>query len=231
MTTIQTVNPSVNVLRSLLWAFNDAVNLQGLLQAKQTWYNANHQTFWNNWIRDVFDLRTANIFGVAVWSRILDVPFVGTVDPSPPTYPAFGFDNGNMASPIQNFFDAGVIDSAGGNFATDSDTSFGLSVDELRLLLRLRFFQLITRGAVPEINRFLHFLFGPDELYAVDNLNMTMRYVFVGAVARNLVQPMIQFDLLPRPAGVRIITEFTDAPSFGFDPVGQNFFESSFRAT
>lgn len=229
MSTIQTYNPTVNVLRSLLWAFNDAVNLQGLLQDKQTWYTENHVTFWNNWVRDVFDLRTANIFGVSVWSRILDVPFVGTVEPSPPTYPAFAFDNGVANSPIQNFFDPNTPNTAGGNFATDADASFGLSVDELRLLLRLRFFQLVTRGAIPEINRFLRFLFGPDELYATDNLDMTMRYVFIGAVARNLIQPITQFDLLPRPAGVRIIIEEATVQSFGFEPVGQNFDNGSFR--
>lgn len=230
MSTIQQYNPSVNVLRSVLWAFNEAVNLQGLLQAKQDWYTTNHVDFWTAWVRDVFDLRTATSFGLSVWSRVLDLPLFGTTPISPPDYPAFGFDNGVMGSPITNFFDAGVAGSVGGNFATDPEGAFGLSTEQQRILLRLRFFQLVTRATIPEINTFLVQVFGPDEIWAADNLNMTMRYVYIGATARDLQNLLETYDLLPRPAGVRIITEFADVQSFGFDPVGQNFFESSFRA-
>lgn len=230
MTTIQTVDPAVDVLRSLLWTFNEAVNLQGLLQAKQDWYDTNQEAFWNDWITNVFDLRTADSFGLSVWSRILELPLFGSVEPSPPTYPAFSFDNGVMASPVQNFFDTNVPNTVGGNFATDADAAFGLSLEEQRILLRLRYFQLVTRATIPEINTFLLEVFGSDEIYATDNLDMTMRYVYVGATAINLATLLQTFDLLPRPAGVRIITEFANVQSFGFDPVGQNFDNGSFRA-
>ena len=67
-TTIQQFNFSVDLLRVILWQYNDAENIENLLTRKQTFYNTAHRDFFNNWIRDVFDLRTANDFGLSVWA-------------------------------------------------------------------------------------------------------------------------------------------------------------------
>ncbi len=40
--TIQNFDYSVNLLQALLWQYNEAKNLQGILEAKQTWYDINH---------------------------------------------------------------------------------------------------------------------------------------------------------------------------------------------
>ncbi|WP_231668322.1 DUF2612 domain-containing protein [Ralstonia solanacearum] len=63
----------------------------GCWSASRHGTNATHTAFWENWIRDVFDLRTANDFGLSVWSEILGVPLAVTVDPTKPGTPVFGF--------------------------------------------------------------------------------------------------------------------------------------------
>ena len=74
---------SVNVLRSLLWQYNNAPNIQALLQDKQTFYNQAQEQFWQDWLTNVFNLETANEFGLAVWSIILDLPLFGQTADSP----------------------------------------------------------------------------------------------------------------------------------------------------
>lgn len=67
-------NPSfeINTLQSVLWQYNNAEKLQALLKAKQAWYSANHEQFWQEWYDNVFNLFTANDFGLSVWGKILD---------------------------------------------------------------------------------------------------------------------------------------------------------------
>ena len=228
---VQPFNPQLNILRALLWAHNDAENLQGLLQAKQNWYTENFVEFFDNWVAEVFDLRTANDFGLSVWSVILDLPLFGESNISPDDYPAFGFDTGEdpVTSPIRAFADEGSDPPAfGGNFAVDARGAFGISTEDKRLLLRLRYFQLITRGAIPEINRFLLHLFGPNEIYALDGLDMTMTYVIVGPRALSVLSLLQLFDILPRPAGVRLDYTIDAVDAFGFDDYNLNFDNGSF---
>src|ERR1700733_14966336 len=71
---IQQFDFSVNLLQAILWQYNDAINLQALLEAKDSWYFNNQTQFWNHWFNNVFNLATANDFGLAVWSIILGQP-------------------------------------------------------------------------------------------------------------------------------------------------------------
>ncbi len=184
---------SIDVLSALLWQDNDAVNTQALLEAKQRWYQENHCDFWNDWIVNVFDLNTANAFGLKVWSDILDLPLFGTVIPSPSDYPAFGFDSNSN----QNFDNS--------NFAIDGDRTFLLTLEQIRIVLKLRFFQLVTRAAIPETNRFLSTVFTSVSVYATDGNDMTMTYNNTTLIAAELLRAITDLDVLPRPAGVKIV--------------------------
>jgi len=115
-----------------------------------------------------------------------------------------------------------------GNFATDAFGIVGLTLEQRRLLLRLRYYQLVSSGAVPEINEFLAFLFGPGVLYAIDNLDMTMTYVFTQQPDAQILFILQEFDLLPRPSGVSIEIMVSGIDSFGFDPDGLNFENGNF---
>ena len=61
---------NVNLMRTVLWQYENAPRFKSLVQSEQDWANENVAEFWNNWFRDVFNLKPANEFGLSVWSRI-----------------------------------------------------------------------------------------------------------------------------------------------------------------
>lgn len=215
MSRIQSFDFSVDLLRALLWQYNDAARLESLLRQKQGWYNANQEAFWNDWVRDVFDLRTANDFGLAVWSIILNLPLAVTSDGDPADKPIWGF------GPYREGFNQG-------NFATLSSSL--LSTEQKRVALRLRYFQLVTRGTVPEVNAFFAELFADQGgAYVVDGYDMTARYVFEFPLSSALEMVLTEYDLLPRPAGVKIdYAIIGDADGWGFGRYHENFSNGNF---
>lgn len=189
--TIQTFDTSVNVLQALLWQYNEALRLQGLLETKQEWYTQNQAQFWDDWYRDVFDLRTANIFGLSVWAIILGQPIIFN-NVADPTKIAWGFDSDVYH---KNF--------TRGNFAQLDGYTYVLSAAGAQSLVQLRYFQLTSSGTVPEINRMLKYVFEDQGLaYLVDNGDMTQEYIFTFTLSAELEFIFKNFDVLPRPAGV-----------------------------
>jgi hypothetical protein len=192
MSQIQAFDYSVDLMQSILWQYNDAENLIELLQQKQDWYNANQTEFWQNWYDDVFNLQTANNFGCAVWAIILDIPISYETAPPPAADFYFGFDEYNS-----NFDNS--------NFASNDPLQPILTLSQKRLVLRLRYFQLVTNGVIPDINRFIQWLFADDgNVYVVDNLDMSMTYVFEFQPSDDVLFVLNLYDILPRPAGVSV---------------------------
>lgn len=216
MARIRTFGFSVDLLKFLLWQYNDAPNLATLLQQKQAWYDRNQTGFWSDWVRDVFDLRTANDFGLAVWSIILDMPLVAQLQPSPTTKVGWGF------GPYKKNF-------GNGNFNRSGVEPVFLTTEQRRLALRLRYFQLIARGTVPETNRFLKAAFadyGPA--YVLDGLNMTQVIAFGFMPSSQIRFILDEFDLLPRPAGVKSTYVVTVRQAWGFEDTHKNFDHGNF---
>lgn len=181
---------SVNALQAILWQYNKAATLVALVKAKQAWYDANQTKFWQDWYTDVFDLRTANDFGCAVWSIILNLPLAIEYNASDGANWGFG--------PSQKNFEHG-------NFAPQFLAPLPLTTAQKRLVLQLRYLQLTTRGCPPQINKRFSEIFkdlGPA--YVVDNLNMTMTYVFAFTLPAPLSFILKYYSLLPAPAGVAV---------------------------
>ena len=214
MSRIREFDFSVDLLQNILWQYDATHNLRGLVEQKEAWYTANQTVFWEDWVTDVFDLNTANDFGLSVWAVILGVPLVVVPDPDPGKI-AFGF--GIERANFNN-----------GNFAPTAD-GFGLTTEQKRLVLKLRYFQLITRGAAPEVNAFMNYVFGPGEVYVADGLSMQIRYVFASEVPAALQLIFDNYDLLPRPAavGVRVVSNDPLA-GFGFGAYRKNFENGNF---
>ena len=207
---------SVNLLQALLWQYNDARTLQSLITQKQDWYEANLAGALRYWFDACFNLDTATEDGLIVWSLILGLPLYTVSEPSPPSYPAFGF------SPYGgNFYDF--------NFATETPSVIGLTTEQKRVILKIRYYQLTTRATVPEINRMLAAVFGQGSAYVLDGLDMTMTYVFVDPLPVDFLQALQSLDVLPRPAGVLLDFAPGGVPSFGFADYGQNFENNFFR--
>lgn len=218
MATVQTFDFSVDLLRAVLWQYNDATRLLTLLNRKAEWYDENQTQFWENWVTDVFDLRTANDFGLAVWARILAVPLVASV-PGSGDREVFGFGVNNL-----NF--------TWGNFGRDADGVVDLSTEQKRLVLQLRYFQLVSKGTIPEINAFLARLFGGEgQAYVLDTYDMSYAvYVFDFVPAASVLFVLEKFDLLPRPAGVGSKVLVKPGDAFGFAPYYLNFGNATFGA-
>ena len=187
--TIQTFDYSVNLLQALLWQYQNAPNLQALLADKQDWYNINQTQFWTDWYTNVFNLSTANDFGLAVWSIILGQPI--------------SFNNTKSLGQTPWGFGTNNVNFTQGNFAGGGGNSYALPAAYARILLQLRYFQLVSSGTVPETNRMLAYVFknyGPAWLQ--DNGDMTQTYKFGFALPAEMIFIFNNIDILPRPAGV-----------------------------
>jgi hypothetical protein len=227
---IQQFNYQVDILQAILWQYSDATRLVSLLDQKQSWYDENHSFFWVEWHDNVFNLATANLFGLSVWSYILQLPLYVPSEPFDPTKPYWGFGAYN-----QNFHNANFAPYGGGA---------ELTIEEQRFVLRLRYFQLVSRGAIASqaqgsnpgsligTNEMLNYLVPqtyPDgRIWVLDGLNMSITYVFNFTVPPDIRDILVEQDLLPRPAGVGIKYVNISEPTFGFGPYNQNFSNGNF---
>lgn len=187
--TIQQFDFTVPVTKALLWQYQNSPNIQSLINSKQAWYETNQTQFWLDFITNIFNLDTANAFGLGVWSIILGQPIVFN-NASNPNQTPWGFGTNNV-----NFTQ--------GNFAGGAGGSYSLPLSAARILLQLRAFQLVSSGTVPETNRMLAYVFadyGPAWL--IDNHDMTQTYMFNFQLTADLVYIFNNIDILPRPAGV-----------------------------
>lgn len=214
MATVQEFDFNVDLLRAVLWQYQDATGLQSVLQAKSAWYDENQRDFWQSWTRDVFDLTTANDFGCAVWGVILGLP-LSIGQPGTGDRPVWGLGVEN-----ENYENAG--------FGRKSAGVAALTLEEKRIILRLRYFQIVSDGSVPFANFALQTVLGQG--YVRDNYDMTVTYVFETRLPEQLLTVLQQFDLLPRPAGVGTNMLYLSEPVWGFGPEHENFENGPFGA-
>ncbi len=213
MSQVQAIDTSANLLRSLLWQHDNADSLKKLIELKQQWYSENHSQFWNNWFTDVFDISTANEFGLLVWARILNIQLFVELESKSEDVFGFGPDNENFSN---------------GNFDIPNNGIQALSLEQKRLVVQMRYFQLTTRGAVTEINEFFAGLFPDGPVYVDDNLDMTADYFFTFSPSSQLQFIFENYDILPRPAGVGINILVQVKDSFGFETFHLNFENGNF---
>lgn len=193
---IQNIDFTSNIEKSLLWQYENAQNLKELVQRQQAWFDINQTEFWNDWVANVFNLDTANDFGLVVWSIILGLPLFVEITPDYINKKIFGFEE------FWENYD-------NGSYSSESQGGTVLTLLERRLVLKLRYFQIITRCAVTEINENLNRIFAPlGSMYVLDNLDMSCEYVFDFTPSQNLLDVLIEFDLLPRPEAVAITITF-----------------------
>lgn len=204
---IQTFNYSVNLLQSIIWQYDEATHLVSLLNQKQAWYNTNQTQFWQNWFTNVFNLQTANNFGLSVWSYILNIPLFFLVEMEASDKPNWGFNAFTTPPTLENTY----LNYQNSNFSTIGSV-LTLTTEQQRFLLRLKYFQLSNRVDVTDVNTFLNYLISTSNIgwagniWMLDNLNMTITYEFtVAGFPPILLQIIQQFDVLPRPTGVSII--------------------------
>ena len=217
MSTVQPESPPIDIRQAVLWQYEQAEKIKELTLRREAWLRENHEDFWAAWYRDVFNLDTAKEFGLAVWARILDAPLDFVNEEQSGKVP-FGFGSFN-----QNFRNA--------NFGQQPGSVQGLTLEQRRILLKLRYAQITSRCTVPDINEALAGVFGQGQAYVIDPQDMSFAIFVFGFQPDSSLQLLLEkFDILPRPSAVGARYIVITRPVFGFGPFNQNFFNSTLGA-
>lgn len=148
-------------------------------------FDAFFDTIWN--------VDTAIGYGLDVWGRIVGVQRVLKI-PSGGRYLGFEEAGGATVDPFGQspfFF---------GNPLTDN---FYLADDAFRILIFAKALSNISDGSIKSINQLLLNLFpGRGNCYVVDNLDMTMTYMFKFILTPVEAAIVEQTGVLPKPTGV-----------------------------
>ena len=67
------LNFDTNLLNSIIWQYDNAPNLQNLINQKNDWYNTNLNEFWQGITTNFLNINTANDWGLGLWGNILQV--------------------------------------------------------------------------------------------------------------------------------------------------------------
>lgn len=206
----------VDLSRAILWQYEDAENIKALVAASQQAFDELVSDFYESWYDDVFNIETANEFGLHVWARILGVN-LGAPQYADPDREVWGFGEANL-----NF--------GNGNFGSTQDGIISLNTEQKRLIIRLRYAQLTTRPSILAVNEALSAIFRDrGKVYVVDYLDMSQSIVMFDFEQDAEVQQVLDnYDLLPRPAAVGVRWQFVAEGSFGFGEHHLNFNNGNF---
>ena len=243
-------NCEINLLSALDWQRSGADIAKKFIENEQDWLQINHCDFWNNWQKDVFSLATANDFGLAVWSIILDEDVFGTRPLIPSEDYDFGFDDD-----AENFFDGTFEVETGsspenypnwgfginaenffnGSFAITGDETFEtyeFTTQQKRIILQLKAFKVLAMGGpIFQTNQAMANIFGTGVILAFDNFNMSYVYQLRESTLSNFIVEINKRDLLPRPIGIEVSEIRVVAGStFGFSEFDENFSNGNFYA-
>lgn len=174
-------------LLTILEGWNQALDPSGLI---------------NFWYQQVWNVATAQGYGLDVWGRIVGVSRVLKITSGE----YFGFSEANDLT--EEGFDCAPF------YAGTSVTSnFSLSDEGFRQLIYAKALANITDGSVLSINAILMTLFaGQGDAWVTDNGDMTMTYVFNFIPTDVQVSIIQNSGVLPRPAGVGVSYQIKSAP-------------------
>lgn len=147
----------------------------------------------DEFFRLLWNVDTATGYGLDVWGRIVGVSRVLFVPITGGEF--FGFDEATDAFP----FGQAPFFAAGGALTEN----FTLADEAYRRLIFAKALANISDGSIPSINQILINLFSQyGNCYVVDNLDMTLTYVFGSELTPVDFAIVTQSGVLPRPAGV-----------------------------
>ena len=210
--TIQEFDYNIDLMQTILWQYNDATTLQSIIQSQENWLNENNKQFWDEWYTNIFNIETCNEFGASLWSIILGISFAQPKEIRITDIFGFGIYN-------SNFYQS--------NFSPINEDGLSLSIEQKRLVLQLRYLQLTSNTSIFQLNPILKKLFGYN-VYILDGLDMSISMILTEYPDLTTNYIINNFDVIPRPAGVKLNTTIVTGFEFGFSPFGNNFYESYF---
>lgn len=157
-----------DLTQSLKWMQNEAPDIQAIIQGYQDWRVLNNENFWNNWYNSVFNIDTANNFGLVVWCIILGVS--NDIVSFQQNRRAFAF--GKNRQNFQADEDSGLDNPnlIGGNFFGSNGKVSG--IEEIRFILKLKYASLVSNGKFIFINRMLNYIVNKGDKMGIPDDNI-----------------------------------------------------------
>lgn len=179
------------------------------------------RTDFKNFFDFVWNVNTAQFWGLDIWGRIVGV---SRVIPIPGTNGSFGFANSDVPADWQNFGSFSAPGAGGPFYAGQANTgSFTLNDTAYRTLILAKALANIAATTAPALNQLVTNLFpGRGRAYTIDGRDMTMTYVFEFSLSSIELAILSFSGVLPHPGGV--LTKITVVPVetgfFGFAEMG-----------
>ncbi|MGG6429346.1 DUF2612 domain-containing protein [Acetobacter ghanensis] len=148
----------------------------------------------DQWYQMVWNMHTAQGYGLDVWGRIVGVSRVLTLS----------------SQSYTGFFEASDLTEEGFNQTpwyqgVEATSNYRLADDGYRQLIYAKALANIADGSILQINQVLMTLFaGQGDAYVRDNGDMTMTYVFRFVPTAVQVSIIQNSGVLPRPVGVGV---------------------------
>ena len=64
---------NISLADNIIWQYDNAPAIKGLIQSKQNWYDTNNSGFWQSVVDNFLNIHTANDWGLELWGKILKV--------------------------------------------------------------------------------------------------------------------------------------------------------------
>ena len=211
---------TVDLSRCILWQYDNAPNIKAILEDFSQFTLQNSTEFFQDWHRDVFNLETANTFGLEVWGRILGAPRPFA------TAGNFGLDkDGNL-----RFYNAGtklwyLVWLAHPQYAVSLEgietvSRSGIKDDVYRRYLMTRIMLYYMRGTLPDLQKYFEALFPNSAVQVVSANDMTVQIIFYNALTDDEFVLLTIDGVIPEIAGVKI-THIQISQNFGFQNEGE----------
>lgn len=160
---------NADVRQHLKWLQNEAPYITSLTNKKALWIDKYHEEFWAEWYANVYNINTANQFGLSLWCIILGVSSdLFNFNPATQRW-AFGANRENFVYDDKYHSPAlpAAKQSKGGNFGNDETALTNL--DDIRTLLKFRYATLVSNGRIQYMNMMMNWILNKGELWDVAN--------------------------------------------------------------
>lgn len=172
----------------------------------------------------VWNVMTAQGFGLDIWGRIVNVSREITYNGSVPT---FGFDEAFTSIAQSQITGPQPFDQAPFFEGLPATQTYTLTDDAYRTLILVKALANISDATIGSLNRLLTNLFaGRGRCYVTDPGSMAMFYVFEFALQPFELAIITSAGVIPRPAGVLAnVLQFEAESTFGFQEQGGQPFD------
>lgn len=197
-----------NIITTIASQYATSPSILALIEAMNQYIDpsADLENFYNV----VWNIETAQGFGLDIWGRIVDVPRTLKI---PGNMLYFGFDEQLGARPFDEapFYDG-----------PPQTETYVLSDDAYRTLILTKALSNISAATAPSFNTLLQNFFADrGRCYVSDLGGMMMQFIFEFAMQPFEIAVLTQSGVIPRPAGVQATVMQIDIENtFGFAEQG-----------